>query len=123
MPIGTPFVNQTIDRTYLQNHGHSPELNTEEAKSTMLKLDILLLEILYHNPLETWAAKNNEGSTETNGERMGVATQWFEMSASKLPPLHIKAAEECLVLCAGASSPRTPGSRGSAVKPLRELVL
>ena len=89
----------------------------------MLKLDILLLEILHHNPLETWAAKNNEGSTETNGERMGVATRWFEMSASKLHPPHIKAVEECLVLCARASSPRTAGSRGSAVKPLQKLVL
>ena len=63
--VCTPYVEQTIDADLLQSYTCLPNLNTEAAKKTMLKLVILLLEILHHKSIETWAAKNEERGMRT----------------------------------------------------------
>jgi len=98
--VCTPYVEQTVDVNLLQSYTCLPDLNTEAAKTTMLELAILLLEILHHKSIETWAAKSEKGPTRTYKDRMHVATCWLELSTSKLLPPHVKAIEECLMLCA-----------------------
>ena len=98
--VCTPYVEQTVDVGLFQSCTCLPDLNTEVAKTTMLELAILLLEILHHQSIETWAAKNEKGPTNTHKDRIHVATCWLELSTSKLLPLHVKAIEECLMLCA-----------------------
>jgi len=78
----------------------SPGLTTDEAKTTMLELVILLLEILRHKSIGMWASQYGEIDPRTYQERMSVATRWLELSINKLLSPHGKAVEECLVLCA-----------------------
>ncbi|KAF2795713.1 hypothetical protein K505DRAFT_301587 [Melanomma pulvis-pyrius CBS 109.77] len=98
--VCTPYVEQTVDAGLLQSQASLPVLNTEAVKKTMLELAILLLEILHHMSIETWAAKNEEGSTQTYRDRNCVATRWLELSTDKLLPPHVKAIEGCLLFCA-----------------------
>ena len=124
----TPYVEQAIDPTLPGTQGGaSPDLTTEAAKTTMLELAILLLEILHHKSIEAWAARYDEGEPRTYRERMGVATRWLELSTSKLLPSHVKAVEECLVLCARSKLLWDDYFQRlyceNIIKPLQELVL
>ncbi|RYP69345.1 hypothetical protein DL771_006155 [Monosporascus sp. 5C6A] len=123
----TPYVEQTVDADLLQSHTCSPDLNTEAAKTTMLELAILLLEILHHKSIETWAAKNRGGATRTYQDRMRVATRWLELSTSRLLPSHIKAIEECLVFCARSKLAWDDQFQRlyceNIIKPLQQLTL
>ncbi len=124
----TPYVEQAIDPTMLgAQEGAYPELTTEAAKVTMLELAILLLEILHHKSIAAWAARHEEGNPRTYRERMGAATRWLELSTSKLLPSHVKAVEECLVLCARSKLSWDDYFQRlyceNIIKPLQELVL
>lgn len=124
----TPYVEQAIDPTMLgTQEGTSLDLTTEAAKTTMLELAILLLEILHHKSIASWAARSKEGDPKTYPERMGAATRWLESSTSKLLPPHVKAVEECLVLCARSKLLWDDYFQRlyceNIIKPLQELVL
>ena len=105
LPVCTPYVEQDVDTVIFQNHKRSPDLSTQAAKATMLELGILILEIMHHKSMEAWAAKRQEGDTETSRDRMHVATRWLEQSKDEgsLLPDYIQAIEQCLVLCARSS--------------------
>ncbi|KAH6687802.1 hypothetical protein F5X68DRAFT_275526 [Plectosphaerella plurivora] len=99
--LRTPYVEQAIDPAVLgQQDSTFGDLTTEAARSTMLELAILLLEILHNRSIAAWAAGNDEGDTKTTLERMTVASHWLDMSTSKLLPPHFRAVEGCLLLCA-----------------------
>jgi hypothetical protein len=99
--LRTPYVEQAIEKATSGTHGSPPAgLTTEAARSTMLELAILLLEILHNRSISAWAARQGEGETRTNVERMAVATHWLDMSTSKLLPPHFRAVEGCLLMCA-----------------------
>ncbi|KLU88272.1 hypothetical protein MAPG_07259 [Magnaporthiopsis poae ATCC 64411] len=124
----TPYVEKTIEPTILgTQEGASPDLTTETAKSTMLELAILLLEILHHKSIAAWAARYDRGDPRTYQERMGAATRWLELSTSVLLPPHVKAVEECLVLCARSKLLWDDYFQRlyceNIIKPLQELVL
>lgn len=124
----TPYIEQAIDLTMLgTQEGASLDLTTEAAKTTMLELAILLLEILHHKSIAAWAARYDEGEPRTYRERMGAATRWLELSTSKLLPPHVKAVEECLVLCARSKLLWDDCFQRlyceNIIKPLQELVL
>lgn len=124
----TPYVEQAIDPIILgTQEGVSPDLTTEAAKSTMLELAILLLEILHHKSIAAWAARYDKGDPRTYHERMGAATRWLELSTSKLLPAHVKAVEECLVLCARSKLSWDDYFQRvyceNIIKPLQELAL
>lgn len=124
----TPYVQQVIDPTMLGTQEVvSPDLTTEAAKTTMLELAILLLEILHHKSIATWADRYDEGEPRTYRERMGAATRWLELSTSKLLPPHVKAVEECLVLCARSKLSWDDYFQRlyyeNIIKPLQELAL
>lgn len=126
--FSTPYVEQAIDPTMLgTQEGTSPDLTTEAAKTTMLELAIMLLEILHHKSIAAWAAQYDDGDPRTYRERMGAATRWLELSTSKLLPPHVKAVEECLVLCARSKLSWDDYFQRlyceNIIKPLRELVL
>ncbi|KAI0968543.1 hypothetical protein F4678DRAFT_474321 [Xylaria arbuscula] len=125
--VCTPYVEQTVDADLLQNHTCSFDMDTEAAKTTMLELAIVLLEILHHKSMEAWAAKNKEGGTRTYRDRMHVATRWLKMSTSRLLPHHVKAIEECLVLCARSKLAWDDQFQRlyceNIIKPLQQLAL
>ena len=70
----TPYIEQAIDPTMSGTQGGA-SLTTEAAKTTMLELAILLLEILHHKSIEAWAARYDEGEPRTYRERIGAATR------------------------------------------------
>lgn len=127
--LRTPYVEQTIDSAMVgpQNAAVCQDLTTEAARSTMLELAILLLEILHHRSLATWAAQNDEGDPKTNAERGIAAQHWLDMSTSKLLPPHFQAVQECLLMCArGGLSWDEQFQRlycENIIKPLQELAL
>lgn len=97
----TPYVEQVIDPATPETQRAAPlDLTTEAAKTTMLELAILLLEIFHQKSISAWAVRNDEGEPKTKWERMGAATRWLELSTSKLLPQHLKAVEGCLLMCA-----------------------
>jgi hypothetical protein len=124
----TPYVEQAIDPAMLgTQEGASADLTTAAAKTTMLELAILLLEILHHKPIAAWAARHAEGDSRTYQERMGAVTRWLELSESKLLPPHIRAVEQCLMLCARSKLSWDSGFQQlyceNIIKPLQELAL
>lgn len=98
--VCTPYLEQTVEDAVLQYHKCLPDLNTETIQSTMLELAILLLEILHHKSLETWAEKYGKGRMCSDGERMAGARSWLRMSAEerteRLLPDQVKAIQGCL---------------------------
>src|SRR4051812_15661926 len=99
MAACAPYVEQVIDAALLVRQLPNPSLHTQATKVTALELAILLLEILHHKLIETWAAENRQGSTVTFWKRMQVATCWLELSTDKLLPDHLKTVEACLAQC------------------------
>ncbi|RSL91090.1 hypothetical protein CEP52_012942 [Fusarium oligoseptatum] len=97
--ICTPYVEQDFDASMLQSHALTSSLDTQAIKSTMLELAILLLEILHHKSLESWAKIHDQGDMRSDGERMLGAKRWLEMSTARLLPHHLKAVEGCLEYC------------------------
>ncbi|KAK3358778.1 hypothetical protein B0T25DRAFT_577022 [Lasiosphaeria hispida] len=126
--VCTPYVEHAIDPTQAGTQaGVSSDLTTKAAKTTMLELAILLLEILHHRTMAAWAAQYGEGDVKTYWERMSVATRWLELSTSKLLPPHIKAVEACLLLCARSKLSWDHSFQRAycenIIKPLQELAL
>lgn len=127
LPLYTPYVEQDVDALIFQNHTHSSDLNTQAAKTTMLELAILLLEITHHKSIEAWASETKEGDTITYQDRMHVATRWLEQSEyeGSLLPDYIQAIEECLVLCARSKISWDNKLQSvyceNIIKPLQEL--
>ncbi|KAM0429265.1 hypothetical protein ACHAPT_006479 [Fusarium lateritium] len=123
--ICTPYVEQTFDATIPQCHDCTSDLNTEAIKSTMLELAILLLEILHHKSLESWAEKHGQGDMRSYGERMLGANRWLEMSAARLLPDHLKAVEGCLEYCVKSNlawdKTFQSGYCENVIKPLQQL--
>ena len=126
LSVCAPYVEQDVDAKLLQNHTYPSDLNTAEAKTTMLELAILLLEVMHHKSIDVWAARDQEGTPQTYQDRMRVATHWLEQSTGKLLPDHLQAIEECLVLCARSKiSWDDKFQRGyceNIIKPLQKLV-
>jgi hypothetical protein len=124
----TPYVEHAIDPTMMRTQeGASPDLTTEAVKTTMLELAILLLEILHHRTMASWAARYDEGDARTYWERMAAAMRWLELSTSKLLPPHVKAVEACLLLCARSKLSWDDCFQRAycenIIKPLQELAL
>ncbi|EEU40664.1 uncharacterized protein NECHADRAFT_76039 [Fusarium vanettenii 77-13-4] len=123
--ICTPYVEQTFDTTMLQCHDCTSGLNTQAIKSTMLELAILLLEILHHRSLESWAEKHEQGDMCSYGERMLGANRWLEMSTGRLLPDHLKAVEGCLEYCVKSNlawdKSFQSGYCENVIKPLQQL--
>ncbi|WYZ39965.1 hypothetical protein EsH8_IV_000306 [Colletotrichum jinshuiense] len=94
-----PIVEQAINPKLLLAQPLDSSLDTQATKATVLELAILMLEILQHKSVETWAAENQHGRTETFGERLQAANRWLELSDDKLLPHHLNAIEACLVQC------------------------
>jgi hypothetical protein len=125
--VRAPYVEQIINTDLIHSFTRPADLNTDKIKTTMLELAILLLEILHHKSIETWTAKNAQESPQTYRDRMHVATLWLEQSTDRLLPPHLRAVEECLVLC--ARSKLTWDDRfqqlycENIIKPLQQLAL
>ncbi|KAH7322440.1 hypothetical protein B0I35DRAFT_509797 [Stachybotrys elegans] len=126
--LRTPYIEQTIDPSTLKTQGGvSVDLTTEAAKTTMLELAILLLEILHHKSIAEWAARYDQTDPRTYWERYAAATRWLELSTSKLLPRHIQAVEECLKLCARSKLSWDTYFQQfyceNIIKPLQELAM
>ncbi|KAL2691415.1 hypothetical protein Neosp_001800 [[Neocosmospora] mangrovei] len=123
--ICTPYVEQTFDAAMLHCHDCKSGLNTQAIKSTMLELAILLLEILHHRSLESWAEKHGQGDMRSYGERMLGANRWLEMSTGRLLPDHLKAVEGCLEYCVKSNlawdKSFQSGYCENVIKPLQQL--
>ena len=125
--VDTPYVEQAIDPTMMETQeGASPRLTTQAAQTTMLELAILLLEILHYKPIAVWAASYDESDPKTYWERMRAADRWLKLSTDKLLPLHVKAVEECLVMCVRSKLSWDDYFQRlyceNIIKPLQELV-
>ncbi|KAM3468381.1 hypothetical protein MY5147_007999 [Beauveria neobassiana] len=124
--LRTPYVEQAIDPTMLGTQD-SPDLTTEAAKTTMLEVAILLLEILHHKTIATWSAEHGDGDPGTYWERMRAATCWLGLSEGKLLPPHLKVVDECLMLCVRSKLSWDDNFQRSycenIIKPLSELIL
>ncbi|KAM3537191.1 hypothetical protein ARSEF1564_009891 [Beauveria bassiana] len=124
--LRTPYVEQAIDPTMLGTQD-SPDLTTEAAKTTMLEVAILLLEILHHKTIATWSAEHGDGDPGTYWERMRAATCWLGLSEGKLLPPHLKVVDECLMLCVRSKLSWDDNFQRSycenIIKPLQELIL
>ncbi|KAH6974337.1 hypothetical protein BKA56DRAFT_591215 [Ilyonectria sp. MPI-CAGE-AT-0026] len=98
--VFTPYLEQTVEDSVLQSYKCLPDLNIEVIQSTMLELAILLLEILHHKSLETWAEKYGKGRMCSDGERMAGARNWLRMSSEerteRLLPDQVKSIQGCL---------------------------
>ncbi|KAF6810449.1 hypothetical protein CPLU01_15301 [Colletotrichum plurivorum] len=101
-----PIVEQSIQHATLPP-GHVQPLHgtAQSPKATVLELAILMLEILHHKSLESWAAESHQGQgTATWGERLEAADRWLGLSDDKLLPNHLNAIEACIQQCVGRNS-------------------
>ena len=124
----TPYLEQSIDPVLVEpRRGSLSDLSTQQAKTTMLNLAILLLGILHHTTISTWTAQNNEGEPTTYESRFGLAVRWLERSQSRLLPHHLKPVEQCLALCVRGQILWDTCLQQlfceNIIKPLRELAL
>ncbi|EXF79645.1 hypothetical protein CFIO01_12955 [Colletotrichum fioriniae PJ7] len=124
-----PIVEQTIQptTTLLPAQPLDPEPVTQTTKKTVLELAILMLEILQHKSLETWAAETGQGATTKFSERLQAAIRWLELSDDKLLPHHLNAVEACLFQCVRRNSSWNIEFQRlfceNIVQPLQQLVM
>lgn len=95
LPTFAPYVDRSNSQVVLNN----PKIHTQVTKVTVLEIAILLLEILHHKSIETWATENGQQKPTTFWERLEAATGWLEHSSDKLLPDHLRPVEACLPQC------------------------
>lgn len=127
MATCAPYVEQAINTALLAEWPPDLRLGTQMAKATLLELAILMLEILHHESIETWAVQNFQASIVTFWDRVQAATQWLELSNDKLLPDHLEAIEACLTHCVRSKLSWDLEFQKlyceNIVKPLQQLVL